>query len=49
MELAPYSDFIITGYIKTEQVVKASKGHIPQPFLISKLKKNCGKDNSEYF
>jgi hypothetical protein len=29
------------------QVVKASKGHIPQPFLISNVEKNCGKDKRE--
>jgi len=44
MELAPYSIAFAS-----EQVVKASKGHIPQPFLISKLKKNWCKDKRERF
>jgi len=32
-----------------EQVVKASKGHIPQPFLISKAIKNWYKDKRDKF
>jgi hypothetical protein len=43
MELAPYS----ACSANEEQVVKASKGHIPQPFLISNLKKNWRKDKRE--
>jgi hypothetical protein len=38
MELAPYPD-----RNAERQVVKASLGHIPQPFLISNRKKELGQ------
>jgi hypothetical protein len=44
MELAPFERQFDTSVGK--QVVKASSGHIPQPFLISDLK-SCGKDREE--
>jgi hypothetical protein len=43
MELAPYLA------VASGQVVKASKGHFPQPFLISSVVKNCRKDKRESF
>jgi hypothetical protein len=30
-----------------KEVVKASKGHYPPPFLISDVEKNCCKDKGE--
>jgi hypothetical protein len=42
MELAPYPAY-------AGQVVKASKGHFPQPFLISDVKKNWYKVKGEKF
>jgi hypothetical protein len=44
MELAPFERQFDTSVGK--QVVKASSGHIPQPFLISDLK-SWGKDREE--
>jgi hypothetical protein len=41
MELAPFLALLTS---KTWEVVKASSGHYPQPFLISDIK-NYGKDN----
>ena len=43
MELAPYLA------VASGQVVKASKGHFPQPFLISSVIKNWRKDIGERF
>jgi hypothetical protein len=34
---------------RQEEVVKASSGHFPQPFLIRDVLKNWNKDNGWYF
>jgi hypothetical protein len=43
LELAPYLA------VTSGQVVKASKGHYPQPFLISNVEKNWCKYKRESF
>jgi len=43
MELAPFLRFAQDDRANARQVVKASMGHYPQPFLIRCYKRTCAK------